>query len=695
MSSIAPYPFERLETRPDIPDTGRFLLPLCLNKEELIALLSSLERYRRLTGVWDVTALFPVLQAVEFIGRPEEALCYEGGYDGQSCLSYPAFASFIQFFPNDPYNPTGEVPENYLLPPFWRWGELDGALPDYLEDWFNNALEDFTGYKPNDAIVFIASFPFTASWDDFLDLGGIFPRIEIKVSGKGQANLEFLAFPAGGRVIVEVDQMPNIVDIVLGGFLDPDSTAIDTDRDLTSFPPEENVVSIIPVEIEEEGDHTIFAVWLPIVNDSAFPVGFGGGFRSVELCGGLRPFGETPVEPPDLEGVTELRPQFQFTVDCGLEYRLLNQDSEVVQDWTPVEGWTDNAALCFGGGDTMTMEDYRDGIVAAAEIIGLRIGSGEIIPFSVDSEGNVDTSGSTGGTGGTDNSGLPVDNPATVIDERESARYGGDIEVAEKLETFIAQVDTLYGPVNGTPVNSATDAKNLLGFLYPVEIDLMSAAIDTYYAWRATNGRLLWSADAVTAQYFYCNGFSKNAIARYFFTLGFTTQKFQVITGLIFALSDLFFSSYYEVGTAKPSNAYLDAACVPMPFQSFEDIPYGSTRTLLPTVAKGGHRLKIKVSGHYVDPDGDIQDAFWYRTAAGVLTRSNFTFSHAAGANMPSDNQVVYNSAHVYEYTIDLATGSSSWSVIFNRNSNMNVASTSPTGGFDIAITDLGLAVSQ
>ena len=78
-----------------------------------------------------------------------------------------------------------------------------------------------------------------------------------------------------------------------------------------------------------------------------------------------------------------------------------------------------------------------------------------------------------------------------------------------------------------------------------------------------------------------------------------------------------------------------------------------------------------------------------------MLTRSNFTFSHAAGSNMPTDDQVPYNSSHVYEYTIDLSTGTSSWSVTFNRNANMDVASTSPTNGFDIEITDLGLAVSQ
>ena len=161
-------------------------------------------------------------------------------------------------------------------------------------------------------------------------------------------------------------------------------------------------------------------------------------------------------------------------------------------------------------------------------------------------------------------------------------------------------------------------------------------------------------------------------------------------------LSEQFFSDNFEIGSQVPSTGYANAACYPMPTQSFTDIPYNSSRTLSPTVAKGGHRLKIKVSGYYEDNvDNDVHDAFWHRTPAGVLTRTNFTFSHAAGSNMPTDNQVPYNSSHIYEYTIDLATGNSSWSVNFPRPASMSAGSTSPTSGFDIEIVDLGLAVSQ
>lgn len=333
-------------------------------------------------------------------------------------------------------------------------------------------------------------------------------------------------------------------------------------------------------------------------------------------------------------------------------------------------------------------QSIKEGTYEAWNDLAKQVVSGRTTNISVGEDGTV-TDPSTG----VSDADLPEDDPATVIDETESARYGGDIEVAEKLETFIAQIDTLYGPTNGTEVTSATDAKNMIGLLYPVDQALMSAAIDGYYAYRATNNRLLWSADATTAQYFYCNGFSKNAIARYFYTLAYTTQKFQIITNLVFALSDLFFSQYFEIGTTKPSNAYLDAACVPIAFQEFLNVPFASARVTTPL--KANHRMKFRISGVSNDSaDSDWQDAFWYYNAAtGIYTRTNPTFTHSAGSNQPSDNQVVRNASHIYEYTIDLGNLNAAMTITMNKNAGMSAGASNPN--FHIEIWDLGLAISQ
>jgi hypothetical protein len=341
-----------------------------------------------------------------------------------------------------------------------------------------------------------------------------------------------------------------------------------------------------------------------------------------------------------------------------------------------------------------TVEDICAGVICALEKASSRFLAGVAENVQGGVTINPDGTIEFGGEGQ-----LPEDDPTTAIDETEATRNGGITEIAAKLEAVLDKIDTLYGGTNGTPTTVEATAQTIMRQYFLSDSTLMNAAVSAYYAYRATNGQLNFDRTASSNAfplYLYCNGYDINTLSRYLGDIsGFPFAKQQIIIGLWDALTDGFFSHYFNIGIEVPNNSYVDAACVPMPYQEYSDIPYASVRNLQPAIAKGGHRLKIKVSGYYVDPDGDIQDAFWYRTAAGVLTRSNFTFSHAAGANMPSDNQVPYNALHEYEYTVDLSTGTSSWSVQFNRNGGMNVASTSPTSGFDIEITDLGLAVSQ
>lgn len=336
---------------------------MCLTQDELLALVSAVERYNRHTGIFEYTALLPVLQAVEFIGRPEEAECYSGAYQGMDCLQYPAFASFVEYLPNDPYDPAAPIPEGYLLPAWWKWGELEGALPDIVENPINAIIEQVTQYKPNDAMVWWGSLPVQTSIGDLLEyvIGGDFPfpYIKIHVTGKGSARLSLLSMPFGGRVVCEVDQLPNIFDIISNSIIDPDSRVIDTDRDVTSFPLEQWPVIGVTLEIEEEGDHVIYVCPLPRINDGVDFFGYGAGLRGVELCGGLRPINTpAPSEPPPLEGVTELKPEFRLTEECGMEYRLRTQSGVIYTDWLPVEGWVENAYACFHG---LNGEDGTDG----------------------------------------------------------------------------------------------------------------------------------------------------------------------------------------------------------------------------------------------------------------------------------------------------------------------------------------------
>jgi len=342
------------------------------------------------------------------------------------------------------------------------------------------------------------------------------------------------------------------------------------------------------------------------------------------------------------------------------------------------------------GSFLMTPEEYYDAHKRATydawNDIAKQVVSGRTTGFNVGSDGTV-TDPSTGAG----DIPLPDDDPSTDYDETLAARMGGTIALLKGIEKFLDRVDTYYGATNGTPLTPAATTTLGLKLLFPCDEDLIAPAVTEYYAYRATENRILYDASATHQTYMFCKGADESAWNSLLVELsGFTAYKLATVAQLTAALAPAFWSNYFEGGVSLPSTQYLDASCVKMPYQELLNVPYASSRALVPAPAKGGHRIQIKVSGYYVDPDGDLQDAFWYRTAAGVLTRSNFSFVHSGGSNMPSDNQVPYASSHVYEYTIDLANAVSNWSVQFNRNANMNVASTSPTSGFSIEITDLG-----
>src|SRR5262249_4320189 len=161
--------------------------------------------------------------------------------------------------------------------------------------------------------------------------------------------------------------------------------------------------------IATEGEHIVYIYFLPNVNDSLVPLAFGGGIREISLCGNLRPCGmPPPAELPPLEGVTELRPEFQFTPDCGLEYRLRDQEDNIVQEWQTVPGWIENFADCVGG--TMSI-DYdawkqaqKEAIYEAANDIAKQIVSGRTTNISVGSDGTVSDP-----TEGVPSEGIPTD----------------------------------------------------------------------------------------------------------------------------------------------------------------------------------------------------------------------------------------------------------------------------------------------
>jgi len=210
------------------------------------------------------------------------------GVSEDFCLDYEtADSTMITYFPMNPFTEPETVPDGYLMPPFWVFGDI---LPEFIGGLFDDLLEEITGYLPTDVLSTIGSFPLFAGWDEIV--GAELPRIDVAVDGKGVLELHLLSVPFGGRALITLDTIPSLVDIVAGLWLESD-WLVDLERDYTSIPPESLEEMIVEFPIETTGAHTVYVTMLPVVNDSLVPLSFGGGIRKITWCPD-----EIPDEPP-------------------------------------------------------------------------------------------------------------------------------------------------------------------------------------------------------------------------------------------------------------------------------------------------------------------------------------------------------------------------------------------------------------
>lgn len=183
------------------------------------------------------------------------------------CTEFPPNAPFIGYLPINPYIDPDTVPDGYLTQPF-------KIVDDSLDDDTGLAIGDI--YVPLDAVTY------GGGW--FEDLSENLPTITINFSGTGKASIKLLTVGGGGLAIVTLDNPPNLVDI-LGGIVTGADNIVDLNKDIVSLPPETATEIDIPINVDSGGDHIIYIVFLPIIDDSFIPLRFGGGFRGVELCG--------------------------------------------------------------------------------------------------------------------------------------------------------------------------------------------------------------------------------------------------------------------------------------------------------------------------------------------------------------------------------------------------------------------------
>lgn len=586
-----------------------------------------------------------------------------GGDDTSGCIEYLPSVPFVKFFPDNPYV-SGDKSVGWNKEAWFYWSDFDTLFPDWLDNWLNGYLGELLGYLPTDVLFNIESVP--SNPIDLILNGGMFlPKIEIKFTGTGVVELGLLSFPLGGKAVIELDQEPNIIDILTGGIIDPDAFIVELNRDLVSFPPDEYPINNIELKVETGGVHTLYIVFIPTLNDDLLPVGFGGGIRSIELCG----FEESPMG-----GIQNV-----VFEDCTLKV-LVDGVLEPVANF-------DEIYDCIGA-MMATQAEIKQAIIDAAEQLAAQMLAGETENMKQSFSYSKDT-GEKVFTGS-----LSTDDPATPdYDEALASLMGGAISVAKAIELLLDKVDAYFGATNGmSPVTAEAYAATGIKLYFPCDETAMDNAINAYYNYRAVNNRILFDTSATFQQYLFCKGINAQGFGRWLVDLsGYTDQKQTIVSMLVNALLPEFFTSYSEKGQELPSGSYADAGCVPSPIEVINilllNVDYYSN-----TAFKAGHRLLMTAEHYFTDANGSIQDYWWTDPYNAVPA------NHIAGTSMqlgtgitkPTVNAVPYRLDHKYQFTIDTVSAGSLQVKLPLSSLVAPFTPSNPSTGIKLTIEDLG-----
>lgn len=264
MTYRAPYPIPQLPSGDSLP-AGEFLLPVCTTRERFLKTLSVLNDYRNLRQDNDLDYVIDIWRAMAHVANPGNSTCLECAED-DGCYHYPAISSFIEYAPQNPVLDPDYTPPGYTKPPFYvfhdqvvNFGAVEG---DIIVDW--TSLTSVTLGQ--------------------IGLQGL-PRFRVPFVGVGQVELELLKIPQGGIAYITKDGNPvggKFIDMatigisevvtVLEAVLDLvfDGTYIDTE--------------VIEIDFDTPGEHYVDVTFLPMIDADTW-IGFGGGIRSVRICG--------------------------------------------------------------------------------------------------------------------------------------------------------------------------------------------------------------------------------------------------------------------------------------------------------------------------------------------------------------------------------------------------------------------------
>lgn len=174
------------------------------------------------------------------------------------CTQYLNTAPFIDYFPNDPRYTPNDVPEGYILPP-----------------WYFSTLASEIAYetRPGDIVTTLERFP-PGSLPGILPASGL-PRcrVNVNVIDGATVRVHLRNMVAGSMMQTTTDD--DILTLIFW----------DVTKDGISIPQETGDLIILEFEFAIGGQHHIDLIVVPKVNDEIPFIFYGGGIVKVEICG--------------------------------------------------------------------------------------------------------------------------------------------------------------------------------------------------------------------------------------------------------------------------------------------------------------------------------------------------------------------------------------------------------------------------
>lgn len=532
--------------------------------------------------------------------------CLPTSIEATECAYYPSWYAGTSYTPNNPFDGSG-FPDIFDVPPFIRFSAIDTWLPDWLDDFFFNVVENVTGYRENDIFVFPLSLE--DQIDPYSGENKPYPTIKLTVEGTGTLRLKFLLFPFGGRAIISFDPV-DILDIFTAIFT-PDDRIIELNRDILASVPETDLDAIEEIVLEEDKTHEIYITFLPTINDEAPFVQYGGGFRGYELCGDLTlidPATGEPINPDDLQ----MQEGMIMTTELDLlkalnRHRTLNSQAwlaSIDPDLIGLDPSIINADISFNATEDAVLKNSNTSV-------GL---------------------------------GSPPDAIA------EQSKMGGHYQQALSLKKLLDQAVALR-----TLTWSAAAIANTASIIVnPVNA---VAWLDLITAFTGTSVVITIDPTALALK-LYCNDVG-TAIAEYAIDNSFTEDQTNYLTQFVAQIPASKFNEWYSEGLYNPIDGYKNAECYRLQPQTYiinNENFTGGNQFFVPLELERLNNRKwlVSIQGVLTGADGATWDGLYAVPNGGSASYKPVFWYNTSGSEESAPvEQPSYRSAGGYKVTYD------------------------------------------